>query len=71
MDITFFLLLFLKLKIINCASNTDQNENFQVENHASRDIFSRHLNEQLLHKVLEYDAKSTGRMAKANRALQN
>ena len=67
------LLLIIELSILKCASTEEKTEKYQChkfETPSNTDIFSRHLNEQLLHKVLEYDAKSTGRMAKANRALQ-
>ena len=56
-----------------CASTKDQAESIQFHNSedsSKTDIFSRHLDDRLLHRILEYDTKSTGRMAKANRALK-
>ena len=59
---------------MKCASIEDQSEAIQAktfETASTRDILSRHLNDRLLHKVLQYDAKSTGRIAMANKDLQN
>ena len=61
------------MSLLKCASIEDHSEAIQAktfETTPTRDIFSRHLNEQLLHKVLEYDAKSTGCIAMANKDLQ-
>ena len=70
---TYFFILLLSLSLLKCASTEDQSEAIQAkdpENPSKTDIFSRHLDDRLLHRILEYDTKSTGRMAKANRALK-
>ena len=73
MLVTSFIFLLLNLSLLKCASTEDQKD---VDNNVSEtkssklDIFSKHLNGELLHQVLQYDAKSTGRMAKANKDLK-
>ena len=72
MLVTYFLFLLLNLSLLKCASTEDKNENIQAnhsETKSETDIFSRHLNEQLLHRILEYVAKSRGRIAMVNKAL--
>ena len=68
-----FHLLLLNLSLLNCASIKDQKhvDNDVPETKSERDIFSKHLHGQLLHQVLQYDARSTGRMAKANKDLKS
>ena len=73
MQINSFLFLLFNLNIFKCASTDDQEF---IEKHSSGtpsedDIFSRHLNDTLLHRILQYDPKSTGRMALVNKGLQN
>ena len=75
MLISHYFFLLINLSMLKCASTDDPKiaEAIQTRNSedsSKRDIFSRYLNEELLHRVLQYDAKSTGRMAKANRSLR-
>ena len=70
-----FILLLFNLNILKCASTEDQNvnvtENNVSETPSQSDIISRYLTSgELLHLVLQYDAKSTGRIALVNKDLQ-
>ena len=72
MMVVRILLLLINLISLKCASTDNQKD---IEVHASEaptvpDIISSHLDAVLLHKILEFDAKSTGRVAMANRNLR-
>ena len=74
MQINHYLLLLISLSTIKCATTEDQNvaesiNSCNLKESSKNDIFSRHLNEELFHKVLEYDAKSTGRVGVASKSL--
>ena len=69
---TRFLILLLNLSLLKCASIEEQSEDIQTvtsKTPLKTDLLSRYLDEQLLHKVLQYDAKSAGRVCVASKGL--
>ena len=72
MRVVRILLLLINLISLKCASTEDQKAVgvLATETPSEIDIFSRYLDERLLHLILEYDANSRRRIGKANRNLQ-
>ena len=63
----------MNLNILSCASTEDQNviEKSVSETSSKGNFFSRHLDATLLERILQYDAKSSGRVAITNRNLRD
>ena len=71
---TRFLVVLVNLSLLKCASTEEQSEDIQIvtsKTPLKTDLLSRYLDEQLLHKVLQFDAKSAGRVCVASKGLFN